>query len=170
MIDGLYMFGAEPGVFDLEPGDYYVQFDPATFPPGFDFTVPKVGSDDTVDSDCLPPDGITACTTLGSRGINLNRDCGIIRRHRRTAILSSTRSAVSRHRQYPVIWKCEAKIAATVLEYTGAGSPSEVTVEGKNNKAEVAASFDPATGILTVDARPEDLGSKMTITTDGLQK
>ena len=77
-IDGLYMFGAEPGVFDLEPGDYYVKFDPTTFPPGFDFTVPKVGADDTRDSDCLPPDGITACVTLGSRGINLNRDCGIV--------------------------------------------------------------------------------------------
>ncbi len=77
-IDGLYMFGAEPGVFDLEPGDYYVKFDPATFPAGFDFTLPKVGGDDAIDSDCLPPDGITACTTLGSRGINLNRDCGII--------------------------------------------------------------------------------------------
>jgi hypothetical protein len=77
-IDGLYMFGAEPGVFDLEPGDYYVTFDPTTLPPGFDYTIPKVGSDDSIDSDCLSPDGITACTTLGSRGINLDRDCGII--------------------------------------------------------------------------------------------
>jgi len=78
-IDGLYMFGAEPEVFDLEPGDYYVTFDPTTFPPGFDFTVPKApGSNDTIDSDCLPPDGITACVTLGSRDINLDRDCGIV--------------------------------------------------------------------------------------------
>jgi hypothetical protein len=77
-IDGLYMFGAEPGVFDLRPGKYYVKFDSTTFPPGYDFTAPKVGADDTIDSDCLPPDGITACRTLGSRGINLNRDCGIV--------------------------------------------------------------------------------------------
>jgi hypothetical protein len=77
-IDGLYMFGGEPEVLELPPGDYYVKFDPATFPPGFDFTVPKVDSDDTIDSDCLPSDGITACVTLGSREINLNRDCGIV--------------------------------------------------------------------------------------------
>jgi len=76
-IDGLYMFGAEPGVFDLPPGDYYVQFDPTTFPAGFDFTIPNVNGDD-INSDCLPLDGITACTMLGSRDINLNRDCGIV--------------------------------------------------------------------------------------------
>ncbi len=76
-IDGLYMFGAEPGILDLEPGDYYVKFDPTTFPAGFDFTIPNVDGDD-INSDCLPPDGITACVTLGSRDINLNRDCGIV--------------------------------------------------------------------------------------------
>jgi hypothetical protein len=77
-VDGMYMFGAEPGVFDLAPGDYYVKFDPASFPAGFDFTVPKVGGDDSIDSDCLPPNGISACVTLGSRDINLDRDCGLI--------------------------------------------------------------------------------------------
>jgi predicted extracellular nuclease len=75
--DGSYMFGAEPGVLDLPPGDYYVKFDPSTFPPGYDCTTPKAG-DDAIDRDCLPPNGIAACTTLGSRGINLNQDCGIV--------------------------------------------------------------------------------------------
>ena len=76
-VDGMYMFGAEPGVLDLPPGDYYVKFDSSTFPPGYDFTTPKAG-DDALDSDCLPPDGIAACVTLGSRGINLRQDCGIV--------------------------------------------------------------------------------------------
>lgn len=75
--NGMYMFGAEPGVLDLPPGDYYVKFDPSTFPPGYDFTTPKAG-DNAIDSDCLPADGITACVTLGSRGIDLKRDCGIV--------------------------------------------------------------------------------------------
>jgi len=167
-VDGLYMFGAEPGVFDLEPGDYYVQFDPATFPPGFDFTIPKAGGDDGVDSDCLPPDGITACTTLGSRGINLDRDCGLIPPPPPECDLDLDKKCRVETPPVSGDLECEAKIAATVLEYTGTGNPSVVTVEGKNKKAQVVSSFDPATGILTVDARPEDLGSKMTITNDGV--
>jgi hypothetical protein len=73
---GMYMFGGEPGVYDLAPGNYYVQFEK---PNGLEFTVPKQGGDDTVDSDCLAPNGIAMCTgDLGSRGINLNRDCGLV--------------------------------------------------------------------------------------------
>jgi len=75
--DGSYMFGAEPGVYDLPPGDYYVKFDSSTFPLGYDFTTPRAG-DDEIDSDCLPPNGIAACVSLGSRGINLRQDCGIV--------------------------------------------------------------------------------------------
>jgi hypothetical protein len=165
-IDGLYMFGAEPGVFDLEPGRYYVKFDPTTFPAGFDFTVPKVGSDDTIDSDCLPPDGITSCVTLGSRGINLNRDCGIVAPPPNCDLELDKKCRVETPPSGDLA--CEAKIAATVLKYTGAGTPATVTVEGKNSKAQVVSSFNGATGILSIDARPEDLGSKMTITTDGV--
>ncbi len=165
-VNGLYMFGAEPGVFDLEPGDYYVLFDSATVPTGFEFTVPKVGSDDTIDSDCLSPDGLTACTTLGSRGINLNRDCGIVAPPTECDLDLDKKCRVEIPPSGDLA--CEAKIAATVLEYTGTGTPVVVTVEGKNGKAVVVSSFDAATGILTIDARPEDLGSKMTITTDGV--
>lgn len=68
-----YMFGAEPG-FDLVPGEYFVQF---IKPDGTEFTTPNVNGD-VSNSDCLQPNGVSACTTLGSRGINLNRDCGII--------------------------------------------------------------------------------------------
>ena len=75
--DGMYMFGGEPGVYDLAPGSYYVQFDSSTFLAGYDFTTPNVGDED-MDSNCLPPSGFTQCTTLGSRGINMSQDCGIV--------------------------------------------------------------------------------------------
>ena len=80
-MDGFYMFGGEPGVYDLAPGNYYVIFEQ---PGGMEFTIPKQGGDDATDSDCLAsnglaPNGRTACTgDLGSRGINLDRDCGLI--------------------------------------------------------------------------------------------
>ena len=83
--DGSYMFGAEPGVLDLTPGSYYVKFDPASLPAGYEFTTPNVVSDppdllldDTIDSDCRAPSGNAQCTTVGSRGIDLSQDCGIV--------------------------------------------------------------------------------------------
>jgi len=158
-----YMFGAEPD-FALHPGEYFVQF---MNPDGTEFTVPNVNGD-VSNSDCLPPDGISSCVTLGSRGINLNRDCGLIPPPPPECDLELDKSCRVETPPVSGDLECEAKIAATVLEYTGGGTPGEVIVEGKNNKAQVISSFDDATGILTVDARPEDLGSKMTITTDGV--
>lgn len=70
--DGKYMFGAESG-FDLSPGAYYVKF---IKPSGEEFTMADKG-DDSRDSDCMG-DGVTSCVTLGSRDINLTRDCGIV--------------------------------------------------------------------------------------------
>lgn len=73
--DGNYMFGAEPGVFDLAPGNYFVKFiNPND---GREFTTLNQGTDDNIDSDC-PVSGISSCATMTSRGINLSRDCGII--------------------------------------------------------------------------------------------
>jgi hypothetical protein len=163
--DGMYMYGAEPN-FTLDPGKYFVQF---VKPDGTEFTTPNVNGDG-INSDCLPPDGITACTTLGSRGINLNRDCGLIPPPVPECDLELDKKC---HVETPPVsgdLECEAKIAASVLEYTGPGTPSEVTVTGKDKNSEVVSSFDAATGILTVDARPGDLGAKMTITTDGVEE
>jgi hypothetical protein len=161
--DGMYMFGAEPD-FTLDPGKYYVQF---MKPDGTEFTTPNVNGD-AVNSDCLPPNGITACTTLGPRDINLDRDCGLIPPPPPECDLELDKTC--RVETPPVTGdlECEAKIAATELEYIGSGTPVAVMVEGKNNKASVVSSFDPGTGILTIEARPEDLGAKMTITTDGV--
>ena len=162
--DGMYMFGAEPD-FTLDPGKYFVQF---MKPDGTEFTTPKVGSDDSIDSDCLPPNGISSCVTLGSRGINLDRDCGIVPPPPPECDLELDKTCRVETPPVSGDLECEAKIAATELEYTGSGTPGVVTVEGKNKKATVASNFDPNTGILTIDARPEDLGAKMTITTDGV--
>ena len=166
--NGFYMFGGEPGVFDLKPGEYVAQFDPGTFPPDFMVSPVGEGMDDALDSDCMPPGGETVCTPLGSRGINLDRDCGLIPPPPPECDLVVNKTC----RVEPVPpsgdLECEAKIAATVLRYIGPGDPDEVTVDGKNDKATVDSSFED--GILTVDARPEDLGSKMTITTDGVDE
>jgi hypothetical protein len=157
-----YMFGAEPD-FALEPGEYFVQF---MKPDGTEFTEPNAGIDPAVDSDCLPPNGFSSCVTLGSRGINLDRDCGLIPPPPPECDLELDKTC--RVETPPVTGdlECEAKIAASVLEYTGPGTPSEVTVTGKDKKSQVVSSFKA--GILTVDARPGDLGAKMTITTDGV--
>jgi len=164
--NGFYMFGGEPGVFDLKPGEYVAQFDPGTFPPDFMVSPVGEGMDDALDSDCMPPGGDTVCTPLGSRGINLDRDCGLIPPPPPECDLVVNKTC----RVEPVPpsgdLECEAKIAATVLRYIGQGDPAEVTVTGKNKDATVDSSFED--GILTIDARPEDLGSKMTITTDGV--
>ncbi|NHN36604.1 hypothetical protein G8764_04790 [Pseudomaricurvus alcaniphilus] len=73
--NGNYMFGAEPNVFDLMPGSYYVKF---VKPDGKSFTKLDQGADDSIDSDCRAADGATSCITVGSRGIDLSRDCGLI--------------------------------------------------------------------------------------------
>jgi len=160
-----YMFGAEPG-FDLVPGEYFVQF---MKPDGTQFTTPNVNGDN-INSDCLPPDGISACTTLGSRGINLNRDCGLIPPPPPECDLDLDKQCRVETPPVSGNLECEAKIAASVLEYTGPGTPSVITVTGTDKKSQVVSSFDAATGILTVDARPGDLGAKMTITTDGVEE
>ena len=85
-MNGLYQFGPNfPVSTPLYPGSYFVEF---ILPEGFDYTQPKTGSEggtpddiagsDRTDSDCFPPDGITACTTLTSKSINLQRDCGLV--------------------------------------------------------------------------------------------
>jgi hypothetical protein len=164
--DGFYMFGAEPGVFDLKPGEYVAQFDPDTFPADFAFSPEGQGGDDALDSDCVPPGGETACTPLRSRGINLDRDCGLIPPPPLECVLVLNKTCRVETAPPSGDLECEAKIAATVLRYIGQGDPDEVTVTGKNNKATVDSSFEG--GVLTIDARPEDLGAKMTITTDGV--
>ena len=169
--DGLYMFGAEPGVFDLPPGDYFVRFDPATFPPGFDFTVPKApGSDDTIDSDCLPPDGITACVTLGSRSINLDRDCGIVAPPPSCDLELDKQCRVEplppadfdkckgKLQQFTVIWDGQSAIEITGVNMgtTSAGGTiqpgDEVTFFGPYD------SNDIIVDIVSVDSLPEETG------------
>jgi hypothetical protein len=159
--DGMYMFGAEPD-FELTPGGYYLRF---TDPEGRDFTTPDKEPADR-NSDCRPPDGDTVCTTLDSGEVDLTVDCGLLPPPQCDLVVNKTCRVETAPPSGNL--ECEAKIAATVLRYIGQGDPDEVTVGGKNNKATVESSF--RAGILTVDARPEDLGSKMTITTDGVDE
>ena len=163
--NGLYMFGGEPN-FSLPPGNYYVNFEK---PAGSDFTLANQGNDDAVDSDADPATGNTDCMVVLSKQPNLTKDAGIVPIPPNCDLELDKTCRV----ETPPLsggLECAAKIAASVLEYTGPGTPSEVIVTGKDKKSVVVSSFDAATGILTVDARPGDLGSKMTITTGGVEE
>ena len=128
--NGLYMFGAENG-FDLAPGSYYTMF---SKPTGYDFTVPKQGGDDTVDSDCLEPDGISSCVVgLGSRGINLNRDCGLVPPPPPTCnlVVDKTCAIVPPPPPPPSGGKCDGKLQQFSVIWTG----DTTTVGGVSNDA-----------------------------------
>lgn len=124
---GEYMFGAEPGVLDLPPGDYFLKFDPDTLPSGYSFTLPK-NSDDNIDSDCLAPSGLTACTTLGSRGINLNQDCGI------KPDCGLTIDKLCRIEE-PVNTSSDAKCDGKLKQFTVTWTGDPITVSGLPNDA-----------------------------------
>jgi uncharacterized repeat protein (TIGR01451 family) len=68
---GLYQFA------NLQPGDYYVQFDVTTLPAGFIPTSQDSGSDDAKDSDANPTDGKTITTTLTAGENDLTWDMGV---------------------------------------------------------------------------------------------
>ncbi len=131
--DGMYMFGGEPG-FTLPPDKYYVIFDPATYPDGYSITLPKVGGDDAVDSDCRAPTGITACTDLtASRAINLDRDCGLVPPPE--PVCELTLDKTCRIDTPPVQFdKCNGKLTQFTLEWGGAGP---ITATGPNNSVSV---------------------------------
>ena len=159
-----YMFGAEPG-FDLVPGEYFVQF---MKPDGTEFTTPNVNGDD-INSDCLPPDGISCVHDAGfarhqpEQGLWTDPATASGVRSRAGQV-----SAAWKHHRLPVILSAKPRLQHRCWNILVLGMPSVVTATGKDKKSDVVSSFDAATGILTVDARPGDLGSKMTITTDGV--
>jgi len=63
----------------LIPGDYIVEFDPATLPTGYFFTTPNQGSDDSIDSDADTSTGRTASTTLDPGETDYTWDAGVYR-------------------------------------------------------------------------------------------
>ncbi|MBC7233671.1 MAG: DUF11 domain-containing protein [Chloroflexi bacterium] len=67
-----------PGWYEfpgLPAGSYVVRFDP---PVGYGFTVPNVGSDDTIDSDASPITGQTHVVTLGPADSDQTLDAGLV--------------------------------------------------------------------------------------------
>ena len=62
--------------FDVAPGTYKVWF---LTPPGYFLTTPDVGANDAIDSDALPPMGMTAPVTVGSGEQILTIDAGMWR-------------------------------------------------------------------------------------------
>ncbi|MCZ6774313.1 MAG: hypothetical protein O7G83_20335, partial [Proteobacteria bacterium] len=126
-VNGLYMFGGEPGVYDLAPGNYYVLFER---PNGLEFTLPGQGGDDATDSDCLTPSGRTACTgPLGSRGINLNRDCGLVAPPP-TCDLTLNKTCLIPPPSPPA-GKCDGKLQQFTVIWTG----DTINVSGPSNDA-----------------------------------
>jgi len=73
LADGKYSFTG------LIPGDYMVEFVPSTLPPGYLFTLPNQGSDDSIDSDADTTTGRTASTTLDPGETDDTWDAGIYR-------------------------------------------------------------------------------------------
>ncbi|MCG8648475.1 MAG: hypothetical protein MI861_01500, partial [Pirellulales bacterium] len=71
-VPGFYLFD------NLDPGDYFVVFEPTTLPSGFEFTIQNAGGDDAVDSDADPVTGVAAVTTLESGESDLTWDAGIV--------------------------------------------------------------------------------------------
>ena len=73
-------FNGSPGFYlfpNLDPGDYFVVFDPTTIPAGFEFTTQNAG-DDLLDSDADPISGIAEVTTLDAGESDLSWDAGIV--------------------------------------------------------------------------------------------
>lgn len=158
--DGMYMFGGEPGVFDLAPGDYFVRF---VKPDGTALTQPKVddgGADpDARDSDCLAPEGVTQCTTLDSRDVNLDRDCGLVTPRCDLVLDKQCRveppppppsaggKCSGKLAQFTVIWNGAAPISITGVGAGGSTTSGtvqpgdEVTVNGPFSSNDVVVSF-----------------------------
>jgi len=71
--DGFYEFT------NLNPGEEYkVTFEESTLPDGFEFTVQDQGTDDALDSDADPANGMTQVVTLASGENNSTLDAGIV--------------------------------------------------------------------------------------------
>ncbi len=70
--NGLYLFNGNT----LLPGTYKVTF--SDLPDGLAFTAPNQGNDDSRDSDADPANGMTPFVTVGSGGINLTLDAGLV--------------------------------------------------------------------------------------------
>ena len=69
---GKYLFN------NLPPGNYFVCFNIATIPTGFEATTANVGGDDTIDSDANATTGVTANTgAIPAGGANMTLDMGI---------------------------------------------------------------------------------------------
>jgi hypothetical protein len=66
------------GFAGLQPGSYYLVFDPTTLPPGYKFTQPNQG-DLALDSDADPLTGATAVTVLHAGQTDLTWDAGLIK-------------------------------------------------------------------------------------------
>ncbi|WP_165440603.1 SdrD B-like domain-containing protein [Rubripirellula amarantea] len=69
---GYYLFE------DLAAGDYFVQFNPATIPAGFEFTATGIGTDDGIDSNADSTTGLTEVTSLIAGESDLTWDAGVI--------------------------------------------------------------------------------------------
>lgn len=127
--NGKYMFGAEAD-FDLAPGKYYVKFKK---PFDREFTIPNVNGDGK-NSDCLPPDGITACTMLNSGAINLRRDCGLVPPPPVNCDLALDKKCRVEPKPTASFDKCDGKLQQFTVLWDGAG---DIVVNGlgKSNLA-----------------------------------
>jgi|GEM_PF-2926837 len=125
-LDGRYMFGAEPGVYDLPPGDYFVQFSKP-----FDRTFTSLDAgDDAIDSDC-GVGGFSACTSLSSREVNLSRDCGIIPPPPPNCDLVVDKTCKIETPPPATFDKCRGKLQEFTVTWTG----GDINISGLPNNA-----------------------------------
>ena len=132
---------------------------------------------DTKDSDC---GGDGECVTLGDNNIvDRTIDCGKV-----PPCLLEVEKFCSVPPPLSADLECDAKIAATTLMYIGPNIlDATVVFSGKNKKSDGSVRYEgvdlipgvtvltsPAENGFTIDDRPEDLGSKMTIAINGVEE
>ncbi|MBI1927242.1 carboxypeptidase regulatory-like domain-containing protein [Candidatus Poribacteria bacterium] len=173
---GIYSFT------NLTPGTYSVEFVVSTLPTGFVFSPQGLGGNDALDSDADTTTGRTALITLASGATDLTWDAGL-----RTApgggnLVCDLKVDMTCMVAAPSTedLECKEKIAATLLRYIGSVNILNATVvfSGKDSGVATYTNVNLIPGVtvlsapsqngFTIDARPSDLGAKMTISVNGV--
>ena len=167
---GMYKFnGLEPGV------EYKVTF--TDLPAGFTFTTANAGANDNIDSDADQVTGMSQIVTLASGEFNDTVDAGLVAPQ--NCDVSVTKHCVVMTPPGGADLVCDAKVAATTLRYTGPDLANATVVFSPGGGDDVVYTMDLVSGVtvltkpsengFTIDRRPDDLGSSLSIEINGVE-